>query len=1471
MRIINGTLVNVGVIFILIFCINVTPNAQTYLSFEDANPPSGWTNSGINPLTTSNAHYKVGRQSLKWQWNAGDTLQANNPDTLLSVSSIKSNSIGFYTWVYNENPKKDSLQFLFTDATNTVNLSFKMYINYKGWRCIYVDLKGDLHYSFDASYPLKYLNVIAPTTGSGNLYFDLFEIQDGALWNKGNDFFVKVDPGPPYDYMTPRKLKPDTSAVNLSDSVEINRIEKKLESWIIDSTAIVGDTRGYLKSRIAGIQYWIKEATTKRYSPIYHLKFERQADNSVIAYDSITGEGKGLFSSSFAYSQTISNYTTNVLLQLALNYKINKVKSDLQRCIDILDWMYDQGMADSSIMGSMYLQNVRLTALPQAFFILRKDLPSSTFTNTLNTIHWLTMFGTTYANKYASMESKSADDIRSGGIGKLIYALCIKNKKERIVSVDSLQSFFNFAFSVSPGSTDIFKYDYSTYHHGGTYTSEYGDDALHQSSLIYYFLDSTKYSLDISIYNQLRNSWIRYDLFSTNYGTPAGTGGRFPLNTGNMLEHTQAMAALALTNKGLVDDSLKGTFIRLMNMDTALIRANVLLKSSTSIQYTASLGAAKDLVKALQLSATPSKDPVDVQFMPYSGLFMNRNKGWLTTIKGFSKYIYDYEFLTGTTDNFLGRYLSYGNMEISSTLYKKSRFVDLCFDWSHIAGTTAKYLPMSLIKTQDSAMGGSYWRFSDQTFLGGVRLNDSIGAFSMFLHNTTKDFDSTFRAKKSSFFFGDIIYCMGSSIKNSDNSNFTHTTLYQTLLPKNTSPLLYINGVVDTLSHKYSSSTKNLSIKDSWGNVYIVNGGNDSLYVKREVRDNLVNNTNDTVLQYRTYDVAYLSHGKTPNNKAYNYAVLLQPSQGLIDSMMNPMTTIFQVLRQDDSAHVVYNNSKGVFGFSIFTKISNINYPNSILKSVYSPSILMESISSDSVTRTIAFTDPDLRRKIGAADTLFGQSKTDSIDVKGKYVLVNGDFSDVSLRYFGANLSRIYINASEGKTYKLQLQAIDSNKVGVPFTKGNLAIIRLNKVSNGGGQVNIDEYDTLGHLKQSIIIDSVYQPNANTSAEEGYLSLSGDGHFIGITGYSRTTSASGGLYASRSDTLNRAVAFIKYDGSAIRNNVIPSLDLSKPFFPKSVYTTDGSDFWLGYGNLSSNYGGVMYGRVGSKGKQIPLKSLTDFKTGYSVRQLNVNQADHFLYFGIGSSRLNYFDSSILPSDSISSASILKTIKNTFKSGVKGFCFVQKDSTQLLYMAISTTSGPGIIKFRMNQLLKTWDSVGAYGLAADNYFSLTATLSGSNVKLYVIRKSVNTNSKSELVMINDFVDGDMTQSSENVLIAANSTSSQVFRGISLVPTIEGVPLNIKVFPSVPLNNSPSNNRILIYPNPSKDFIEVVYEKLTNTRSVLQVFNISGNLVIEKSLGNNSNKTKVDISTFSKGVYIIKIVTPFKVMSTEFIKQ
>ena len=63
-----------------------------------------------------------------------------------------------------------------------------------------------------------------------------------------------------------------------------------------------------------------------------------------------------------------------------------------------------------------------------------------------------------------------------------------------------------------------------------------------------------------------------------------------------------------------------------------------------------------------------------------------------------------------------------------------------------------------------------------------------------------------------------------------------------------------------------------------------------------------------------------------------------------------------------------------------------------------------------------------------------------------------------------------------------------------------------------------------------------------------------------------------------------------------------------------------------------------------------------------------------------------------------------------------------------------------------------------------------------------------------------------------------------------------------------------NEIFIYPNPSSGIINIegIYK-----RSTLEVYDVLGNLLLSKNLGIENKNTKLDLSSHSAGIYIVKI--------------
>ena len=63
----------------------------------------------------------------------------------------------------------------------------------------------------------------------------------------------------------------------------------------------------------------------------------------------------------------------------------------------------------------------------------------------------------------------------------------------------------------------------------------------------------------------------------------------------------------------------------------------------------------------------------------------------------------------------------------------------------------------------------------------------------------------------------------------------------------------------------------------------------------------------------------------------------------------------------------------------------------------------------------------------------------------------------------------------------------------------------------------------------------------------------------------------------------------------------------------------------------------------------------------------------------------------------------------------------------------------------------------------------------------------------------------------------------------------------------------NGTIDIYPNPSDDIINIEIENPNN--AIIEIYNVSGTLIFSKVL--HSESEKIDISGFSRGVYLVKV--------------
>ena len=76
-----------------------------------------------------------------------------------------------------------------------------------------------------------------------------------------------------------------------------------------------------------------------------------------------------------------------------------------------------------------------------------------------------------------------------------------------------------------------------------------------------------------------------------------------------------------------------------------------------------------------------------------------------------------------------------------------------------------------------------------------------------------------------------------------------------------------------------------------------------------------------------------------------------------------------------------------------------------------------------------------------------------------------------------------------------------------------------------------------------------------------------------------------------------------------------------------------------------------------------------------------------------------------------------------------------------------------------------------------------------------------------------------------------------------------------------------HKMKIYPNPAKDVITIVFGEKQNAYA--NIFNIIGELLIQSQL--SSGKIVIDISSLSKGIYVIQLIGEGLTMQQKLLKE
>lgn len=917
-------------ICILSLCCILHAKAITY-SFEST-VPTEWSSVVNGTLSISDARYKLQAKSLRWNWNAESVITVVNPDNLAASTATvsKATAAGIDGWIYNENPSTERLFFEFYNQSGVRKCSLEFKLNFRGWRRVCVRFYEDLGY--DRS-PLQSMKVVAPAVGSGIIYFDCFEFSSSVTWERISDFQYDVQANknnPDVDnFLKFRNIPklPLPESVSDAERVSYDTIIKRVENWHLGTDKYA--TNPYYSARSNALNRTSGSGST----------FVSRGRRKMVDFPLTRGEdgivtNKGLFclrqtSIDAIPVENFKTYSEQYLLQLAYDWRLNGSTDSRDYVLKMYDWYNNQGWADGSAIGVLRYDRLRNCGYFHSLFLMRDALVAEIYEREMQTMYWYSMFGSCYGKP--DIVGETADNVRGVAMSKLIYALMQTGDRERVRALRAFSEYMNNALSTSPGYFGIFKSDHSGYHHRGPYANAYVPDALHIGCLIYYLLHNTSYQLSNEVYENLKAALIDYyDFICSGYQVPQSLTGRFPNNPEILHELLPAIAFLSLSNEQ-VDKDLVSMLKRLWKPEEEPVKS-WLPYINIDNTFKTTLGAIEVILEALNNNISEAPLQQGNKFFPYAGLLASKYEAWQLNIKGMSSYVWDFE--SSSTENLYGRYISNGTVQIlnQDRNINSHEVSNVDWDWSRIPGATAKYLTKSEIAFD----GTKHRNFSDKIFLAGVSVNDSIGFFSMQFHDNT--FDKSFYANKSVFVFGKNSYHIGSNIRSTSTSGNVETTLFQSLANAGVAKL---NGL--NISSSINASAP-ATLQDNYGNTFIVKKGNINIF------------------QNPTFTSGVINHGVQPKNDSYQYLLLLDASADDILRMENQTTQPIQLVKADDTAHIIHHKDYGVTGYALF-QAGKVDYE--IIDSVNTPCIILVRHSVDSLYY-ISFSDPDMRKKTAA-------------------------------------------------------------------------------------------------------------------------------------------------------------------------------------------------------------------------------------------------------------------------------------------------------------------------------------------------------------------------------------------------------------------------------------------------------------------------------------------------------------------------
>ena len=927
-------------------------NAQH--SFENTVPSFVRVN-GKGTVQLSQERFKDGISSVKFTWNGPAQLMFSNFGDM--QAAMKTDGGGMILWIYNTKAIEEPLLFRFHDWNGAVICGFSFNMNFTGWRTMWVKFEdmqtpdgtyvGDIKMS-DRVVDVSRMTVSVPmSVTEGEFYFDRMSF----LTSRMQDQIVPDMQMPENNHMRRNRLwqwarlweweqypEPAIRPVTAEESNRLSEVESRMDLW-----AATGNP---------GAQY-VQSTLLPRANETYQkYAIRRLPDGSVtgapLLYDDEFNNSLG---------EMRIRYIQEIVYWYALDYLYTGNTSNVQKVINAIDHAIDQGFAYGSGWGVNKHYGYQVRNLYKGIWILRKELAKAGklegYTKVL--MYWSAIQEA--KQPYAEHRDEILDTWNTLLNSKVIAVMLQKSDDYRHAYMKLLEDWVSSSMLYTEGTLGGLKPDGTSFHHGGHYPS-YSVGAFAAVGDYCYFTQGTEYAPDEEGRRCFKKSLMAMQNYSHVRDWGIGVCGRHPLDGAIPEVDVMAFARLAmlgdLTGSGMdIDPELAGAYMALGGTDKSVL--DIFKKSGITVMQPAE----------------------GFTVYNYGGFGIHRRNGWMLSLKGYNSDVWASEIYA--KENRYGRYLSYGTAQLfTEPSAKESGFVREGWDWNRYPGATTIHLPFDML---DSPLPGTLMERNDSRFPGVSSLEGRNGCLAFtYVEKDRKNFCAGATATKSVFCFDNRIVHIGTGISNTSPYP-TETTLYQIALTDKTAEVDINDDYSGDFPYsKMISDHGQVVLTDIKGNLYIIKDGKGLVVEKKSQISPSDERKKDGTGDFIN---AYISHGVSPKEAAYEYMLLVQPSSK--DVKLWTKKPPYVVLRADNAAHVVKDMPTGITAYIMY---GGYEGDATLLQKADAETIVMEREREDG-TKVMSVCTPDLGiTKKGYTTSQSSQPLVRNLCLNGEYELV---------------------------------------------------------------------------------------------------------------------------------------------------------------------------------------------------------------------------------------------------------------------------------------------------------------------------------------------------------------------------------------------------------------------------------------------------------------------------------------------------